>query len=78
MAIHDDNWTKEIPDMYTYSKRDRWSAGGMAALILLAVTLPFFPSLYNILQVPLVIAFIVAAAATITYFLRIALTGRDR
>jgi sterol desaturase/sphingolipid hydroxylase (fatty acid hydroxylase superfamily) len=76
MAIHDDNWTKEMPNMYTYSKRERWTAGIMALGVLLGMALPFFPRLYAILEWPLIVSVVTMALATIFYFLRIAFTGR--
>lgn len=76
MAIHDDNWTKEIPDMYTYSKRDRIWAGGMAALIVLIGAMMVWPKLFTILEIPLVVTFVVGAVWTLYYFLRVAIRGR--
>lgn len=76
MAIHDDNWTKEIPDMYTYSKRDRIWAGSMAALIVLIIAMAFWPKLYTILEIPLVMATVAGGGWALYYFLRVAIRGR--
>ena len=76
MAIHDDNWTKEMETVYKLPKKDRIIAGVIAALLLLAVTLPFFPQLYVLLEVPLTVALVGASAAGIYYFLRLAIRGR--
>ncbi len=76
MAIHDDNWTKEMETGYRLPKKDRIAAGAMAALILLAVVLPFFPQLYEILEVPLAVAIVGSAVIMIYYFLRVAIRGR--
>ena len=76
MAIHDDNWTKEMPTMYTYSKSDRIWAGGMAAYIVLWVAMLMWQPLYEALKVPLGIIFGGALAWALYYFLRIAIRGR--
>ena len=76
MAIHDDNWTKEIPDMYTYSKRERIWAASMAAFMVLIGGMMVWPKLYTILEIPLVVTLVTVAAWTLYYFLRVAIRGR--
>ena len=76
MAIHDDNWTKEMATMYTYSKRDRIWAGTMAALVVLIMAMTFWPPLFTILEIPLTVAMVAGAGWALYYFLRVAIRGR--
>jgi hypothetical protein len=45
MAIHDDNWTKEMPDMYTISKRERVVSGLIAILMAMVLVSLFVPAI---------------------------------
>jgi hypothetical protein len=76
MAIHDDNWTKEIPNMYTYTKRERLEAGGFAALLVLVLAMMVWPAIFKVLYIPFLVAGAAGIAWTLYYFLRIAIRGK--
>jgi len=76
MAIHDDNWTEEMPNMYTYSKRQRIEAGVFATLLVMALAMLIWPAIFNVLYIPLFAAGVAGVAWTLYYFLRIAFRGR--
>jgi hypothetical protein len=76
MAIHDDNWTEEMPTMYTYSKRERIEAGGFAALLLLVLAMMVWPVIFKVLFIPFLVVGAAGIAWTLYYFLRIAIRGR--
>lgn len=76
MAIHDDQWTKEMPAMYTYSWKERAQAALLLTLMAGAVLIMAFPQYTPIflgLAASILIPF---CLMTIYYLIKVVFLGR--
>ena len=76
MAIHDDNWTKEMPTYYPQSTGDRLMHGAMAIAILLVVAATVIPSLAAYVAPLFMIIGAIAGGVAFVYFTYVAVSGR--